>query len=370
MNRISYALGLTALLVPALAQAQDTVFSKTTKGTPAIKSIEAVAFAPGALLIGDGRGAQIFAIKVDSQPAEKWPATELPGLKEKLAERIGTNAKGIEIIKMVVDPQTNLAYIAVRKLEGKKDMVLVVDSSFKIRELPLDNVEYARISLSDGKVGVSKITDIAWAGKAILVAVQADKTFGSQVFVAPAPIANEAKGTLFGTKTYHVAHGKWETNAPIRTLMPYQEKGKNYVVGAFTCTPIVKFAIDDLKPEARVEGVSVIELGNGNTPLDMFSYEKNGKSYILMSSSRNKAFAAKDTGPGTYWTVKVDQGVLTESVKINETADRRDKGKTDRAQIVADYSGVMMMDRLGAEQALVIREGKDGGVSLAALQLP
>ena len=273
---------------------------------------------------------------------------------------------------MVVDPQSNLAYVAVRKLDGKKDLILTVDAAHKIREFPLENVEYARVRVSgDNKVNVSLITDIAWSGKSILVAVQADKTFGSQVLVVPAPLGTEiGNGRLFGTKTYHVAHGQWETNAPIRTLMPYKENGKNYVVGAFTCTPIVKYAIDDLKPEGRVEGVSVIELGNGNTPQDMFSYEKNGKSYILMSSSRNPKFAAKDTGPGKYWTVKVDQNILTETTKINQTAGRRDKGTTDRAQIVPDYVGVMMMDRLGTEQALVIREGKEGAVNLAVLPLP
>ena len=55
MIRSIYTLGLLALL-PALAQAQSPVFSKTTKGTPDIKSIQALGFAPGALLIGDGRG--------------------------------------------------------------------------------------------------------------------------------------------------------------------------------------------------------------------------------------------------------------------------------------------------------------------------
>ena len=369
MIRISYTLGLLALLVPALAQAQSPVFSTTTKGTPDIKSIDAVGFAPGALLIGDGRGAQIFAIKVASQPPEKWTAAELTGLKDKLAERIGSTAKGIEILKMVVDPQTQLAYVAVRKLEGKKDLILIVDAAMKIREFPLENVEYARISLSaDDKVAVMKITDIAWSGKSILVAAQAKETFGSKVLVAPAPIANDAKGILFSTKTYHVAHGKWETNAPIRTLMPYQEKGKNYVVGAFTCTPIVKYAIDDLKPDARVEGVSVIELGSGNTPQDMFSYEKSGKSYILMSTVRNNKVAVKDIGPSPYWTVKVDQNILTETDKINESALRRSP-KTDRAQIVPEFHGVMLMDRLGTDRALVVRDGKDG-VSLAVLPLP
>jgi len=370
MIRTRYTLGLLALLVPALAQAQTPVFSSTTKGTPEIKSIEALGFAPGALLIGDSKGGQVFAIKIESQPAQKWTTTELPRLNEKLAERIGAKADGIEIKKMVVDPQSNLAYIAVRKLSGKKDLILIVDASLKISEMPLENIEYARITLSpDDKASVGLITDVAWSGKSVLVAAQVSKTFKSRVLVAPAPIAADTRGTVFSTKTYHVSHKQWETDAPIRTLMAYKENGKNYVVGAFTCTPIVKYAIDDLKPDARVEGVSVVELGNGNTPLDMFSYEKDGKSYILMSSKRNAKFASKDTGPGNYWTVKVDQGILTENVKINTTAAVRGKETAAITQIVTDYAGVMMMDRLGSDQALVIRETKDG-VSLAALPLP
>src|SRR5262249_50325473 len=160
-----------------------------------------------------------------------------------------------------VDPQSNLAYVAVRKLDGKKDLILTVDAGFKIRELPMENIEYVRVPLTEGdKVNVVAITDIAWGGKSILVAAQAKETFGSKVLVVPAPLSTNSKGTLFSTETYHVQHGQWETNAPIRTLMPYQEKGKNYLVGAFTCTPIVKFAIDDLQPDTRVKGVSVIEL--------------------------------------------------------------------------------------------------------------
>jgi len=371
MIRIRYTLALLALLLPAFAQAQSPVFTSTTKGTPDIKSINAIGFAPGALLIGDGRGAQIFAIKVAAQPAEKWTPTELVGLKDKLAERIGTDAKGIQILKMVVDPQSNLAYISVRKLDGKKDLILTVDASFKIRELPLENSEYVRIPLSDNdKLNVVAITDIAWAGKSILVAAQAKETFGSKVLVVKAPLSPESKGTLFSTETYHVAHGQWETNAPIRTLMPYEEKGKNYLVGAFTCTPIVKYAIDDLQPGARVKGVSVIELGNGNTPQDMFSYEKNGKSYILMNTFRMAGFQKSNpVGPSPYWTCKVDQNILTENVKVNETALRRDP-KIETAQVVPEFHGVMLMDRLGTDRALVIREAKDGTVNLTALPLP
>jgi hypothetical protein len=303
---------------------------------------------------------------------EKWTTGELNGLKDKLGERIGATAKGIEILKMAVDPITNLAYFAVRKLDGKQDLILTVDANFGIGVLPLENIEYARIAIPSDKGSVTKITDLVWSGKSILVAAQANETFGSKILVAPAPIVHDAKGVMYSTETYHVAHGKWETKAPIRTIMPYQEKGKNYLVGAFTCTPIVKYAIDDLQPGAAVKGTSLIELGAGNTPQTMFSYEKNGKSFILMTTVRNNKVAVGAIGPSPYWTVKVDQNILTEDVKVNKDATWRDKSgvKSDRAQIVPEFHGVMLMDRLGTGSVLVVRQGKEGAVNLAVLPLP
>jgi hypothetical protein len=86
-----------------------------------------------------------------------------------------------------------------------------------------------------------------------------------------------------------------------------------------------------------------------------------------MSTVRNNKVAVKDIGPSPYWTVKVNQDILTETSKVNQTAARR--GKTeDRAQIIPEFSGVMLMDRLGTDRVLVVREGN--GVSLAALPLP
>src|SRR5262249_28289572 len=123
MIRSLFSLAVLAL-VPALALAQSPTFDKTTKGTPEVKSIDAIAFGPGALLIGDSKGAQVLAVKVENQPARKWTMTELPAIKDKLAERIGTTGKGIDIQKLAVDPQSGIAYFAIRKAEGKKDLIL------------------------------------------------------------------------------------------------------------------------------------------------------------------------------------------------------------------------------------------------------
>src|SRR5438552_2432697 len=132
---------------------------------------------------------------------------------------------------------------------------------------------------------------------------------GSQIVSISDPLDNDVKCVCFSTETYHVAHNQWETKAPIRTVLPYEENGKKYLVGAFTCTPVVKYALDDLQPGAKVKGMSVIELGAGNTPQGMFTYAKRGKKYILMNTKRfMKAF-----GPSPYWTVRIDYDLLHEN---------------------------------------------------------
>ncbi len=62
--------------------------------------------------------------------------------------------------------------------------------------------------------------------------------------------------------------------------------GKPNVLAAYTCTPLVKFPLSDLKPGSKVRGTTVAELGNHNRPLDMIVYSKGGKDYLLMANSR------------------------------------------------------------------------------------
>ena len=368
MLRTCFVALTVALLVGA------PVHADAQTGTPAIKSIEAIAFGPdGLLLIGDGRGAQVIAVETGDTTPRDWSIKEIADIKGQLAGRIGTMARGIDINKLAVNPASRTAYIAVRKLDGKKDIILTLAGDGKIGEFALENVKHTIYPLTTDKSPITKVTDLTWADGRILVAAQANETFASKIFSINAK--SDAPASCISTETYHVAHGRWETNAPIRTVIPYEEDGKKYLVGAFTCTPIVKYALDDMQPGARVKGVSVIELGSGNTPLDMFTYEKNGKQYILMNTIR--FFQAKNpVGPSKYWTARVDYDLLREAGKINENALRRvkdnaaNKPLTDRAVVAEDYHGVMHMDRLNATQALVIRTDAKDNISLAVVPLP
>jgi hypothetical protein len=371
---LGIALGL--LWAPLALRAQSPNLKGAITGTPALKSIQAIGFGPnGLLLIGDGRGAQVIAVDTGDTKATKWTTKKRPNINEELAGRLGTTAKGIEIVKIAVNPASQTAYFAIRVLDGKKDLILTMDGDGKVREFPLEKVRFVRIELPvEDKSPMKMITDIAWADDQVLVAAQANETFASKIITIATPLQHESKGTVASTETYHVAHGRWETNAPIRTILPYEENGKKYLVGAFTCTPLVKYSLTELRPGARVKGTSVIELGNGNTPRGMFTYQKDGKTYILMNTYR--MFHKRDpVGPSPYWTVKVDQTILQEAEKVNQKALRRVKGKasvsmTDRAVVVPEYHGVVLMDRFDAQNALVVRTDDKGAMDLAVLPLP
>jgi hypothetical protein len=367
----------TCLVALAVAVIAGAPVSAAEVGTPALKSIEAIAFGPdGLLLIGDGKGAQIVSVETGDTTPREWTVKDIADIKGQLAGRIGATAKGIEITKLAVNPASRVAYVAVRKLDGKQDMILTISGDGKINEFALEKVKHTVYALPvDSKDGNPKITDLTWAGDRILAAATAGQTFKSRFYSMMVNAKADVVPVSFGTDTYHVAHKRWETDAPIRTVIPYEENGKKYLVGAFTCTPIVKYALEDMTAGARVKGVSVIELGNGNTPQSMFTYEKDGKTYILMNVFR-MFHKQSPVGPSPYWTARVDHEILKETEKVNKDAPRRvndnaaNKPLTDRAVVAPDYHGVMLMSRLNATQALTIRtDGKDN-ISMAVLALP
>ncbi|HWY88770.1 MAG TPA: hypothetical protein VNX28_18810 [Gemmataceae bacterium] len=375
MARISTLLaGLGCLLLASTATAAELA-----TGNPKVQSIESISFGPdGLLLIGDGKGSQVIAVQTGDIKPVPWGKLDMTDLKGKVGGMLGTSDKGIEILKLTVNPTSHRAYLAVRKLDGKQDLILTVDGQGKIQEYALDNVKYSRYKLPPDEKTATKITDITFADGRILLAVQAGQQFSSKIFSIDTR-QDDATPYWISTETFHVAHGKWETNAPIRTVIPYMENGKKYLVGAFTCTPIVKYSLEDLKAGGRVQGQSVIELGHGNTPQDMFVYEKNGKSYILMNNVRMGGMQKNNpVGPSPYWTAKVDYTILGETEKINDKAlwrfnpksGKASVSETERALVVPEYHGVVMMDRLDADRAIVIRTDDKGGFSLAVLPLP
>ncbi|MBC7366113.1 MAG: hypothetical protein H7343_04755 [Undibacterium sp.] len=141
--------------------------------------------------------------------------------------------------------------------------------------------------------------------------------------------------------------------APVRTFVPYNVGGESHLLAAYTCTPLVRFALSDLKPGAKIIGKTIAEFGNGNRPLDIIVYQKDGKDYLLMANSSRGVIkvAAEQISGAASITAKVAD---TEGVKFEKL----------------DWAGITQLDRLDAKFAVVVRSGANKSLDLDTLALP
>ena len=71
----------------------------------------------------------------------------------------------------------------------------------------------------------------------LLVAGLSNEEFSSRLRRIPFPFGDELTGNSL--EIFHVSHGKWETAAPIRTFVPYDDGAS--ILASYTCTPVVHF---------------------------------------------------------------------------------------------------------------------------------
>ena len=380
MNRLLSS-SLASLLVAAFfsltSSAADTpkVLHNPVKGTPEIGKIDVISFAPnGTLLIGDATKSQILAIETGDTSPVTGDYQAVAGIQKEIAGLVGAPEKGVEIVDLAINPDSRRLYLAVRKQDDQAHLILTMTPDGKLDHFQIKDVTYARIPIPQGQEApINTLTDVTWARDRIVAAARCKEEFASKIFAAEAPLRHDAAGQMYSAETYHVAHGKWETRAPMSVLIPYEEEdGSLYIVGAFSCTPVVKYPIESLQPGAKIKGISMIELGSGNRPLDMFAYDKSGdgEASVLTNTFRFH-HEKRPFGPSPYWACRFDQELLS-AKNTNEEAIRRLKGNapaTDRIELAEPFHGVVQMDRLDNKNALALRE-TETGLELVTLALP
>ncbi len=356
----------------ATAAKPSVVLKNPAKSDPALKSIGPLSFGSGGvLLIAEPGAAAIVAVETGDVGAPAKLAKPVEDVSAVIAEALKTTADQIQIANMTVNPASGKTYFSVRNNAAKSVAVVSVDAAGTARSLDLAALPHVRVTLPKSEAGpIRTISDLAVAGNQLLVTGQSNEEFSSKIFSVPLPLSADSAGRIFSAETYHVAHKRWETKAPIQAFVPYDDHGKLSVVGAFACTPIAKFPVDDIASGANIRGTSVVELGSGNRPLDIFTYEKGGKSWVVMNTNR---FHQPLFGPSKYWGVRVSTTYLDrqEPELINEKAARRDvKQKTgpEGIEILESLSGAVHIAKVDDTAMIVLREaGEKMRLELAAL---
>ena len=341
----------------------EALLKNPTKGDPALKSVGPLSFGPrGVLLIAEPGVPAIVAVDTGDTGAPAKLRAPIEDTAALLAGVLKTTAADLQIADLAVNPASGTIYFAVRDNAAKSVAILTVDAAGKAARFDLAARPYVRVALPKIEAGaIRNISDLAFAADRVLVTAQNSEEFSSKIFSIPLPLDAAAPGLIFSAETYHVAHKRWETKAPIQSFIPYDDHGKLCVVGAFTCTPIAKFPIGDLSAGAKVRGTSVVELGSGNRPLDLFSYTKGGKTWIVTNTQR---FHQPLFGPSKYWGVRVSADYLDRSApeQINEQAVRRDVKLTagpEGIEILEALSGAVQIDKLDDTTMVVLREQGD-----------
>lgn len=338
--------------------APDTLLKNAQHGGLKLEAAGALSFGPqGLLVIAEPRMGSVVAVQTgDAGPVKKLKqkVADVSGL---VAKAVGATAENVTINDLAVNPQSGLIYLSVSRKPDNAASVVTIDADGKAAELKFDAMPWARVTLPGvTATKATNITDVAVASDRILAAGTCNEEFASKIFSIPLPMEHGATAGVYSAETYHVSHKKWETRAPISSFIPHEEGGKHYIVGAFACTPVAKFPLDDLKSGAQVKGVSVVELGSGNRPLDLFEYEKGGKRWIVTHTQR---FHKPLFGPSEYWGARMDAKYL-DAADTNENAIRRDTKQAkgpEGIEIVDALFGARHVAKLDNDAAIVLRDG-------------
>jgi hypothetical protein len=352
-SRVLFGVLIVAAATAIPARADLTAGLK--KGNIELQKPGPLAFGPeNILFVGDLGTATIYAIGTgDEARGDRNAAFNVENVNSRIAEMIGAMPNDVKINDMKVNPNTGNVFLSITR-NGSNGLIIKVDRGGKFSELPLKDVPFAQIALSNPAAGNKRslaMTAMAFADGKLFVAGLSNEEFASTLRSLEFPFKDSDKGTA--VEIYHGSHGRWETASPVRTFTPFQIDGKPYLLAAYTCTPLVKLPVSDLKSGEKIKGVTVAELGNMNTPLDMVVYNKDGKTFILMANTARGVMKVTTDG------ISSAEPITT---RISKTAGLK-------YETINNLKGVMKLDRLSEGQALMLVKA-DNSFNLKSMDLP
>jgi hypothetical protein len=360
MKKIYVVIVVVAAIGVAATTKHAGVREGFINGSPDIKSISAMTFGPdGILFVGDAKSATVFAVDTkDAAKVEQAAAVDVKKIDQKIAASLGTSVDRINITDLAVNPSSKKIYCAVEMTDGTP-VLLQVDGD-KITSVSLKNVSYSSAPLinapaEDDKdqrgrpLRISSISDIGFFDGHVLVSGLSNQEFKSTFRSIPFPFTKQQDQSSL--EIYHAAHKQYETFAPIRTFTAAEINGKKYLIASYTCTPLVLFPLEDLKPGTHVKGRTIAEMGAGNSPLDMITMTKGGETFLIMSNSSRPVFKVN------YKNIEKFQGALTTPVEESF-------GTAGVNFISLPVVNVLQMDKLDESKFLLLQRKANGDLDL------
>jgi len=277
------------------------------------ESAGALTFSPdGVLFLGDNKLGAVFAFETDlgQTPASLDPFI-FESIDEKIAAALGVTAKSLVMNGMAVHPVTRQPYLSVgvRKGDSIEPAVVSVSLTGEIRPFDLSSSKVTVHQLTDvpdenkhfkSRAGTfpyppaevfeekartplrsMTIVDLKFHAGEVFVAGVSNQEFSSTLRRIPYPFTGAASETQL--EIYHVAHGIYETRAPIRTMQFADINGEDTLVAAYACSPLVTIPVSDLNHGAKVRGNTIGDMGNGQ-PISMVAYRDGDENKLFITN--------------------------------------------------------------------------------------
>ncbi len=350
--RIAAGLCAAAIVVFTIgAQSTDNM----TAGKVDLKSAGALTFGPaGVLFVGDNVGGAVVVLDTGDRAAGAANSKiNVDGVDVKIAALVGVEPDQIMINDVKVNPVSKNAWLSASRGRGADatPLIVKVDTAGKVSVLSLDNIRHSSVALVDAPASSTTgrqnprmltVTDMSFINGNLMVAGLSNEEWSSALRSIPYPFRTADQGATL--QIWHSSHGQYETQSPVRTFVPYTIGGQPYILAAYTCTPLVKIPVGELKPGAKVKGVEIADLGSGNNPLDMVPYKKDGHDYILIANTSFGVVKLKADNMETY-------PAIDSPTRTNVAGVPYDK--------ITTVTNVQHMAALDASDALVLT-GKPG----------
>jgi hypothetical protein len=367
MRSLNLKLWLFLALVVCLSWSPTVArgVAETGQG-PKLTSIGPLSFAAdGTLFAADNQGAAIFALELGAQASGAAPGAKgADGLDQKIAAMLGTGAREITVTDLAVHPTSHNAFVSVMRGQGAgaAPALFRVDGTGKIDAIPLQSLKFSKVDLPNAPAASgggqrsarsNTVTDMAFSDGRLWVAGLSNEEFASKLRAIPYPFNAVDRGT--SVEIYHGNHAQVETRSPIYAFIPYSLNNQPHLIASYTCTPLVKFPVANLKPGDKVRGVTIGEMGAGNRPLDMILYRRDGKEFLLMSNSSRGVMKIPTERFAT--AAPITTPVATETGGIPY-------------QTITSMTGIEQLDLLDAQNSIVVARADAGGVNLRVVPLP
>lgn len=266
----------------------------------------------GTLFVGDNYQGAIYAFELgDTEAPAQVVPVNIGDIDVKIADVLGVSKSALAINDMAVNPTTADIYISVTRIGNftSTPVIVRVTQAGVIEVADLSAVPHTRQSLAhypdqdttfrprglgqnpplvrdrakgDIKLASLAILDMEYHDSELFVSGVAYDNFLSTLRRIPVPFDDTQ--TTANIEMYHISHDQYETRAPIRAMSVQEIDGKEQLVAAYTCSPIVLIGLDEIVDGAKISARTLMDYGNGQ-PIDMVSYSFKGEPMLFLTSN-------------------------------------------------------------------------------------